>query len=188
VTFYKQELTGWSLGKMTKNELYKKAIEVFGRDRQLRQLQEELCELSLELIHFNHGKGILQNVWEEIVDVKIMCEQISIVLFDKNDILSRPVEKQTCFCKDEVYNLIMQLHYISIQIDDFLLSESKDDLTMIFFDIEYIIEQLDGFIQDKADDYDKKFMNGCRQDKLEKFERKLNEYENMLRGLKNENQ
>lgn len=65
--------------KWTKN-LYQKAIETYGKQAQLEQLEEELAELTLAIKHYKKGKITLQDVITELVDVDIMVEQTRMIL------------------------------------------------------------------------------------------------------------
>lgn len=65
---------------MDNKELYKKAIEKWGKESQIRQLFEEMSELTVAICHFERGRnfadqGMLEIV-EEIADVEIMLEQM----------------------------------------------------------------------------------------------------------------
>ena len=65
------------LSRMTEQEILKKAVEKFGTEAQLRQLQEECAELIVAVNHYLRMKtNGMNNLMEEVVDVKIMIKQI----------------------------------------------------------------------------------------------------------------
>jgi NTP pyrophosphatase (non-canonical NTP hydrolase) len=72
---------------MTKDEekqILKDAVETFGIEKQLAMLQEECAELIAAVSHYNRGRcGALDNLIEEIADVSIMLDQISLA-FDRD--------------------------------------------------------------------------------------------------------
>ena len=58
-----------------KRNIYRKVVDKFGRDGQLRMLQEECSELAVAVSHFIRGRDQLELI-EEIADVEIMLEQV----------------------------------------------------------------------------------------------------------------
>jgi len=57
--------------------LYDECIEFWGPERQLRMLQEECGELIVAISHFLRERtGGLENLIEELADVKLMGDQI----------------------------------------------------------------------------------------------------------------
>ncbi len=71
---------------MDKNKIYKKTLQNWGKDSQLKMLQEECLELALEIrkIERNDKFTNILELKSEIADVKIMIEQMEIV-FDIED-------------------------------------------------------------------------------------------------------
>jgi hypothetical protein len=61
------------------SNIYKEAVDHFGADRQLEQLEEELTELLLAVKHFRKGKDTEAHLVSEIADVKIMLWQMNYV-------------------------------------------------------------------------------------------------------------
>jgi len=57
-----------------KIRLYKKSLEKWGADSQILKAIEDLCELTLALLHTDQ-----QHIFEEMADVEIMIEQLEIV-------------------------------------------------------------------------------------------------------------
>jgi len=77
---------------MIKEQIYKKAIDKFGKEAQLMVAMEECAELiqaiSKLIREEEKGNGfgkVAQNLAEEIADVEIMIEQIPII----TDLISR---------------------------------------------------------------------------------------------------
>ena len=62
---------------MTKNELYKKAIDTWGIYSQMDMLVEECAELIVAINHHRREKVTLLEFCSEMADVEIMIEQIS---------------------------------------------------------------------------------------------------------------
>ena len=59
--------------------LFYKAIEKWGEEAQLRQLQEEAAELIVVINHLLRGRDTWEHVCEEMSDVKILVDQISLI-------------------------------------------------------------------------------------------------------------
>ena len=55
------------------------ALSLWGYENQINKALEELAELSLALHHYKDGKVKEEAVVDEIADVKIMIEQLSII-------------------------------------------------------------------------------------------------------------
>ena len=56
-----------------------KALEHSGKERQLRKLQEECCELGAAINHYLNGRAE-HGMYEEIADVIILLEQALVFL------------------------------------------------------------------------------------------------------------
>ena len=70
---------------ISKNEeVYQKAITIYGSKNQIDMMLEEMSELQKELCKFRRGRNNLDNIAEEIADVEIMLEQMKII-FDVKD-------------------------------------------------------------------------------------------------------
>lgn len=67
---------------MTPDQLYDKALELWGSEAQALMLAEESCELAVAIHHLvRYGGGTeLDAVAEEIADVQIMIEQLLFAL------------------------------------------------------------------------------------------------------------
>lgn len=66
---------------MTENEIYRKAIDKWGRDSQLGVAQEESAELIQAISkYFRHGDiKAIEKVIEEAVDAEIMINQVKAI-------------------------------------------------------------------------------------------------------------
>ncbi len=60
---------------MTKEKLYNEAVKLWGINAQLDMSIEECSEL-IQAIQKYKRNGSLLNVYEEVADVELMCEQI----------------------------------------------------------------------------------------------------------------
>jgi len=67
-----------------KNQVYDKALKLWGKELQVIMGIEEMAELTKELSKEMRGKGRRNKLIEEIADVFIMLEQL-IRMFDCND-------------------------------------------------------------------------------------------------------
>jgi len=68
---------------MDEYDVYREAINQWGEDSQLQMFYEEVGELMTAISQHKRGRVPIKNVIEEIVDVKIMIEQMRII-FDKS--------------------------------------------------------------------------------------------------------
>ena len=59
--------------------VYKRALELYGRENQLIVAVEELDELGKEICKELRGIGTLTNIAEEIADVRIVLEQLEMI-------------------------------------------------------------------------------------------------------------
>jgi hypothetical protein len=74
---------------MLEQELYKRAIKLWGKTAQIDMAIEEMAELTQALCKIKRKtqpKGIIYNLFEEIADVEIMLEQLKII-FNCEDIV-----------------------------------------------------------------------------------------------------
>ena len=80
---------------MTKQErydLYQRAVEKWGEDSQFDQMIEEMAELTVALNKFKRAKhfvaqkkeGVLENIYEELADVKMCLEQMEWIFGEEN--------------------------------------------------------------------------------------------------------
>lgn len=60
------------------------AVNKYGADSQVKKAIEELAELQVELCHYLCGRGELSHISEEMADVQIMIEQLSIIFGNDN--------------------------------------------------------------------------------------------------------
>lgn len=62
---------------MKEQEIYKKAISVWGKNAQMLQVVEEMSELTKEIIkNINRNKDNISEIIEEAADVEIMLNQL----------------------------------------------------------------------------------------------------------------
>lgn len=67
-------------------ELYARLEQVKGRENQMNQAVEELCELAVAVRHFVRGRrGSRYGLLKEIADVSIMIDQLLCILDEKGD-------------------------------------------------------------------------------------------------------
>lgn len=64
---------------MTQKEVMRKAIETYGEEAQLWMVVEEMSELQKEICKYKRGKKNQEEMTDEIADVLIMIEQLSII-------------------------------------------------------------------------------------------------------------
>lgn len=64
---------------MTQKEVMRKAIETYGEEAQLWMVTEEMSELQKEICKYKRGKKNQEEMTDEIADVLIMIEQLSII-------------------------------------------------------------------------------------------------------------
>jgi NTP pyrophosphatase (non-canonical NTP hydrolase) len=66
---------------MTYNEkeIFERALETFGFDRQVNKLLEEMAELQVEIQHYRDGRPRLEEIAEEMADVQIMLDQMTLL-------------------------------------------------------------------------------------------------------------
>ena len=71
---------------MRKKDVYNKAKKVYGIDAQVTKAVEELAELQKELCKFLLDDSNIKNIAEETADVKIMIDQIELMLEIKEEV------------------------------------------------------------------------------------------------------
>lgn len=71
---------------MKKKDIYNKAKKVYGIDAQVTKAIEELAELQKELCKFLLDDSNIKNIAEETADVKIMIDQIELMLEIKEEV------------------------------------------------------------------------------------------------------
>lgn len=85
---------------------YERLIEKFGSNIQLDIAIEELSELIKEIIKFKRGKAKLKEIVKEIIDCRIMIDQVLVILKNVNKTL---IEKFLFQCKDKCIIHILNL-------------------------------------------------------------------------------
>ena len=81
------------IGYDERREVYAKAINRYGVDKQMTKAIEEMSELTKELCKLKVGGGSIYNIAEEIADVTIMLEQLRII-FDVNDEVCKQMDNK----------------------------------------------------------------------------------------------
>ena len=66
---------------MTNKEILQRALAKYGQRRQMRKCQEECAELIVAINHYleNPLNGTVADVYEELADVEIMLNQMSLI-------------------------------------------------------------------------------------------------------------
>ena len=65
---------------MTEKQICEKAIDMFGKRRQLLKCAEECNEISKAIIKFVNGCGPASKIEEELADVEITAKQLRLML------------------------------------------------------------------------------------------------------------
>ena len=68
---------------MEAHEIYRKAIETYGVEPQTKMAIEEMAELTNALMKFARGRVTVDDIVEEIADVSVMIQQLSIIFGQK---------------------------------------------------------------------------------------------------------
>ena len=68
------------------DEIFKQAVDRWGSDLQIVVAIEELSELQKELCKALRGNGKVENISEEIADVKLMLEQLEYIFKNNADV------------------------------------------------------------------------------------------------------
>lgn len=67
-------------------ELFARLAKVMGRENQLNQAIEELCELAVAIRHYVRGRrGSRHAMLKEVADVSIMLDQLLCILGEQDD-------------------------------------------------------------------------------------------------------
>ncbi len=72
--------------KIERYQLLRSAIRTFGEDMQMTVAIEEMSELIKEICKRKRGADNLDALTEEIADVRIMLEQLEMILKNKTDV------------------------------------------------------------------------------------------------------
>jgi len=81
----------------TREQLYLKAIAMFGVKSRLGKALEEFCEVSASITRFltrpeGHSSGqIRDSLFEELADASIMVEQLKVLFVDQTDTRGRSI-------------------------------------------------------------------------------------------------
>jgi NTP pyrophosphatase (non-canonical NTP hydrolase) len=88
---------------MDYQDVLKAAVKKYGYNTQFNQLIEECAELIVEINHLKRGKKDLLPLLEELVDVRIMLDQMDII-FDRSlieKIKERKIKRLAQYIADE---------------------------------------------------------------------------------------
>ena len=95
------------INEQTKEIIYRKAVNRFGKLDQLIVATEELSELQKELCKTLRGKMNIDNIAEEIADVEIMLSQLHIIFNIDYDI-----EKQKQTKLERLSKMIEEIFFL----------------------------------------------------------------------------
>lgn len=62
------------------NTICKRAVDTYGKESQINQAFEEMGELIVAINHWRRGKATKADVFSEIADVVIMCNQLCYIV------------------------------------------------------------------------------------------------------------
>lgn len=89
------------MNREDRNELYRMAKELWGRDAQREMVYEEIGEFMNEFASFKRGRGDLYKMAEEIADLRIMLEQVE-VMYGLQDHVAGVIDKKLDRLNDRV--------------------------------------------------------------------------------------
>jgi len=72
------------VSEVKREVVLKKALKVYGEPAQLMMLQEEMGELIQQVSKIYREKSIFSEIVDEIADVRIMIDQLILILQSKN--------------------------------------------------------------------------------------------------------
>ena len=72
------------MSEVKREVVLKKALKVYGEPAQLMMLQEEMGELIQQVSKIYREKSIFSEIVDEIADVRIMIDQLILILQSKN--------------------------------------------------------------------------------------------------------
>lgn len=90
---------------MTAKELYRKAIETYGKDMQLTVAVEELSELIKEICKYKRGGDNIKNIIEEMADCYIMLDQLEIIFGIKYSDVATVIEEKTLRLENRLFEI-----------------------------------------------------------------------------------
>lgn len=62
------------------NTICKRAVDTYGKESQINQAFEEMGELMVAINHWRRGRATKADVFSEIADVIIMCDQLCYIV------------------------------------------------------------------------------------------------------------
>ena len=92
-----------NMERSERDKLYKQAVEKWGEDAQLNQMEEEMAELIVAINKFKRARdfvaqrkeGVMENLYEELADVKLCLEQMEYIFGEQkiDDMLDKKIIK-----------------------------------------------------------------------------------------------
>lgn len=84
-------------GQQEQREILRNAIQTWGKEAQVDMMIEEMAELTKALL--NERRGRESNIAEEMADVQIMLEQMTIIFQNAGEVEQRFIEKTARLCR-----------------------------------------------------------------------------------------
>lgn len=85
------------------DELYQKAMELWGIHSQIIKMIEEMSELTTELCYELYDKGSIEAIMEELADVEIMLEQMKVAFPSIQAIKKKKLERLALLIEKEPF-------------------------------------------------------------------------------------
>lgn len=94
------------------NTICKRAVDTYGKESQINQAFEEMGELMVAINHWRRGIATKADVFSEIADVIIMCDQLCYIV--------EGTEEGTEICSDIIH---LKLQRQEKRINEYLESQ-----------------------------------------------------------------
>lgn len=95
------------------NFVCKRAVDTYGKETQINQALEEMGELIVTINHWRRGRATKADVFSEIADVIIMCDQLCYIIDGTeeginicSDIIDQKLKRQNKRMNEELENNI----------------------------------------------------------------------------------
>ena len=92
--------------RINEDNIYRTLIELFGNNKQLDKVVEELLELALAITHYRDNKIALPALITEITDVNIVLPQLILILANTTE---QNIEKLIAYEKNNKIERILQV-------------------------------------------------------------------------------